>query len=106
MKKIDMAFSDLSGLPLERRWHEQVYPAPIVVALIRRELRQRDSAEIEPHYLLIKRKSRPYDGHWALVGGKWDFGEAEMRATIGGTSADPAQLIRFERVEGHGFTID
>ena len=79
---MDADYSDLSNLPLDRRWHGQVYPAPIVVALIRRQFRKPEPSEIESHYLLIRRKTSPYDGHWALVGGKWDFGETLHDAII------------------------
>ena len=60
-----MLFADLHTLPLVQRWREQQFPAPIVVAIIRRDA----------EYLLIRRNSDPYKGMWALVGGKWDFGE-------------------------------
>jgi len=79
---IDVEQSGLSNLPQDRRWNGQTYPAPIVVALIRRQLRLPHTSEIEPHYLLIQRKSRPYDGQWALVGGKWDFGETLSDAIV------------------------
>lgn len=79
---IEAEQSGLSDLPLDRRWHGQVYPAPIVVALIRRQLHQPPVSEIESQYLLIRRKNRPYDGKWALVGGKWDFGETLHAAII------------------------
>lgn len=54
-----------------------MYPAPIVVALIRR-----DRLKAVPQYLLIKRSGRSYTGHWALVGGKWDFGETLATAIV------------------------
>ena len=58
-------FDALNTLPVAQRWRKQLYPTPIVGALIRRDSR----------YLLIRRNSDPYKGLWALVGGKWDFGE-------------------------------
>ena len=79
---IDAETSSLSNLPPHRRWHRQAYPAPIVVALIRREIRQPNTSENESLYLLIRRKSSPYDGQWALVGGKWDFGETLSDAIV------------------------
>lgn len=63
-------FDALPDLPPKRRWRSQSYPAPVVVALIRRQ-----KADGHPCYLLIQRKSDPYRGQWALIGGKWDFGE-------------------------------
>ncbi len=78
----DPDFSTLNNLPAARRWHGQTYPAPIVVALIRRQFHPSGSAEGKAHYLLIRRRSSPYDGHWALVGGKWDFGETLHEAIV------------------------
>lgn len=63
-------FSSLPSLPPEQRWRAQTAPAPVVVAIIRRhDVLQEES------FLLIKRVDGPYTGQWALVGGKWDFGE-------------------------------
>lgn len=64
-----MSFADLPDLPRAQRWREQRHPVPIVLALIKRERAQ--ATEL----LLIKRKAAPYQGLWALVGGKWEFGE-------------------------------
>jgi 8-oxo-dGTP diphosphatase len=62
-------FAALPQLPCDRRWRRQTSPQPVVVALIRRE------TGAEAQFLLIRRKSKTYGGQWALVGGKWDFGE-------------------------------
>lgn len=59
-------FDTLSDLPVDRRWRGQLHPMPSMLALIRRGEKM----------LLIKRLQQPYLGQWALVGGKWDFGEA------------------------------
>lgn len=59
-------------LPLERRWRQQLYPIPVVINLIHRL----SDGEGEGQYLLIRRNKDPYAGRWALVGGKWDFGES------------------------------
>jgi ADP-ribose pyrophosphatase YjhB (NUDIX family) len=56
-------------LPVERRWGQRLHPLPSVLALVR-------PADETPRYLLIRRQKPPYKGLWALVGGKWDFGEA------------------------------
>ena len=56
-------------------------PAPIVVAIIRRVTADLDGRP-EPGYLLIRRKTEPYVGRWALVGGKWDFGESLAAAAV------------------------
>jgi ADP-ribose pyrophosphatase YjhB (NUDIX family) len=47
---------------------------PSVLALIRRD-RFSNADETVTRYLLIKRQKEPYVGKWALVGGRWDFGE-------------------------------
>ena len=70
-----MTFDALPDLPPERRWRAQAYPAPVVAALIRRQ-----AADGHARYLLIQRKYDPYRGQWALVGGKWDFGETLVAA--------------------------
>lgn len=77
-----MNHKGLPDLPPERRWRRQTFPAPIVVALIRRQFRRPASADLAPHYLLIKRNDSPYGGQWALVGGKWDFGETLSEAIL------------------------
>jgi len=79
---MDMNYKEFLNLPPERRWRRQAFPAPIVVALIRRHFRRPATADLLPHYLLIRRKDSPYDGQWALVGGKWDFGETLSEAIL------------------------
>lgn len=71
-----MLLNVLANLPQAQRWRAQLYPAPIVVALIQRPFPNNTS-----RYLLIKRKSGIHNGQWALVGGKWDFGE-EMATSV------------------------
>jgi 8-oxo-dGTP diphosphatase len=71
----------LASIPLQRRWRSQKMPAPIVVAIISRTASAADGRP-EPHYLLIRRAGEPYRGRWALVGGKWDFGEALATAVV------------------------
>jgi 8-oxo-dGTP diphosphatase len=67
-------FESLPNLSAARRWRQQVHPMPSVLALIRRG-RISDAGESVTRYLLIKRQKEPYVGKWALVGGRWDFGE-------------------------------
>ena len=70
------AFTTLSSLPPERRWRAQTAPTPVVVALIR------DGRGAAERLLLIRRAGGPYAGLWALVGGKWDFGETLAEAVV------------------------
>ncbi|MCA9873985.1 MAG: NUDIX hydrolase, partial [Anaerolineales bacterium] len=70
-------FDSLPDLPVAQRWRQQTFPAPIVVALIRRI-----ESGAEPQYLLIQRNGKTYGGQWALVGGKWDFGETLDTAVL------------------------
>lgn len=65
----------LTAIPIDQRWREQTAPAPIVVALIR-------PPDNPDNLLLIKRITAPYTGLWALVGGKWDFGESLAEAIV------------------------
>lgn len=74
-------FDSLASIPLQRRWRSQRMPAPIVVAIISRTT-SASGGRPEPHYLLIRRAGEPYRGRWALVGGKWDFGEPLATAVV------------------------
>ncbi len=69
-------FDSLPTLPPERRWRGQTAPIPVAVALIRR------AADHGEELLLIRRAGGPYTGQWALVGGKWDFGETLAAAVV------------------------
>ena len=75
-------FEDLTSIPPENRWREQKYPAPVVVSIIRRDPTVGESDPAAGSYLLIKRNSEPYSGRWALIGGKWDFGETLAAAAV------------------------
>jgi ADP-ribose pyrophosphatase YjhB (NUDIX family) len=68
-------FESLPSLPPTRRWREQAYPVASVLALIRRDGTS-EGDEPASRYLLIQRQTEPYIGKWALVGGRWEFGEA------------------------------
>lgn len=72
----------LANTPTENRWRSQMQPVPIVISIIRRVKPGDEGGEDAVSYLLIKRKSGPYRDHWALVGGKWDFGESLSTAAI------------------------
>lgn len=88
-------FDSLPQFPADRRWRQQPFPAPIVVALIRR---QQEGAE--PHYLLIKRKTETYSGQWALVGGKWDFGETLATAVTREVHEETGLVAQFVALRG------
>lgn len=94
-----MAFDSLRSLPPERRWRAQAHPTPVVVALIPRQL-PGSLTEAAEHYLLIKRRGNPYDGHWALVGGKWDFGETLSQAIIREVKEETALDASFVALRG------
>jgi 8-oxo-dGTP diphosphatase len=88
-------FDSLHQFPTDRRWREQPFPAPIVVALIRRQ-----QADAEPRYLLIRRKAGPYSGQWALVGGKWDFGETLATAVTREVQEETGLVAKFIALRG------
>jgi ADP-ribose pyrophosphatase YjhB (NUDIX family) len=74
-------FDSLPDYPLDQRWRGQKFPGPVVVAIIERQTAVvDDSRPTIPHYLLIRRNGNTYTGQWALVGGKWDFGETLVTA--------------------------
>ncbi len=88
-------FDSLPDLPAQRRWRQQPFPAPIVVAIIRR---QQDVGE--PHFLLIQRKTETYSGQWALVGGKWDFGETLATAVSREVHEETGLVAQFVALRG------
>jgi ADP-ribose pyrophosphatase YjhB (NUDIX family) len=84
----------LTQVPAEARWHQQVAPAPIVVALVRR------GHQAAEQFLLIKRAGEPYSGQWALVGGKWDFGEALSEAIVREVQEETGLITHFVALRG------
>lgn len=68
-------FDSLTDFPRAQRWRQQVQPIPVVVAIVCK-------AAHLPHYLLIQRNGDTYHGQWALLGGKWDFGETLPQAIV------------------------
>lgn len=87
-------FDSLTQLPLNGRWRQQAFPVPIVVALIRRE------TEEKAEFLLIQRNSDSYSGQWALVGGKWDFGETLATAVTREVQEETSLETRFVSLRG------
>lgn len=88
-------FDALSTLPPAHRWRRQAFPVPIVLALIREE-----KAEGPDRFLLIRRVSQPYQGQWALVGGKWDFGETLPVAVTREVAEETALAADFVALRG------
>jgi ADP-ribose pyrophosphatase YjhB (NUDIX family) len=84
----------LTDLPLARRWQEQLHPMPSVIAIVSRATN--DGAS----YLLIKRRKEPYIGKWALVGGKWDFGESLAAAVIREVKEETGLTTLFSGLRG------
>ncbi len=92
-------FTPITQLPQERRWRAQHYPAPVVVAIIERKLPNTENLPT-PHFLLIKRKAKTYGDHWALVGGKWNFGETLVEAIEREVREETGLQARFTAVRG------
>ncbi|HEY84388.1 MAG TPA: NUDIX domain-containing protein [Chloroflexi bacterium] len=88
-------FENLSSLPLAQRWRGQKYPMASVLALI-----QRNSNDGESRWLLIKRQVEPFAGKWALVGGKWDFGETLERTVAREVKEETGLVADFVALRG------
>ena len=88
------AFTALPTLPPEQRWRGQTAPVPVVVALIRR------AHEDGERLLLIRRAAGPYAGQWALVGGKWEFGETLPEAIVREVAEETGLRTSFVAVRG------
>lgn len=84
----------LSELPESRRWQNQWHPIPVVAAMICREV------ENVPMYLLIKRVHQPYAGKWALIGGRWDFGETLPQAVTREAREETGLITDFVALRG------
>ena len=87
-------FTTLPTLPPQQRWRSQTAPVPVVVALIRRA---HDDGE---RLLLIRRAGGPYAGQWALVGGKWEFGETLPEAIVREVAEETGLTTAFVAVRG------
>ena len=80
-----MSAEELNDLPDRPGRGGRGSPVPIVVALIKRPLPPQSPGEaqdVQDHFLLIRRNGSPYYGKWALVGGKWEFGETLAAALV------------------------
>ena len=91
-------FDSLSDLPVEQRLRQRLHPLPSVLALIRRA--GGDGPASDSRYLLIQRQKPPYLGKWALVGGKWDFGETLITAVTREVREETGLEARFEGLRG------
>ena len=90
----------LANIPTENRWRNQKQPVPVVISIIRRLAPdERRGGETES-YLLIHRKSGPYRNYWALVGGKWDFGESLSEATVREIKEETGLIVTFDALLG------
>ena len=85
---------NLHTLPPDQRWRGQTAPVPVVVGLIRRA---HDDGE---RLLLIRRAGGPYAGQWALVGGKWEFGETLPEAIVREVVEETGLTTAFVAVRG------
>lgn len=94
-------FDTLPALPPQKRWRGQSYPWPIVATLIEaNQVAPPDHDAGERRYLLIRRKKEPYAGFWALIGGKWDFGETLMAAAVREAQEETGLQARFVALRG------
>ncbi len=75
-------FDGLPQTPIQQRWRQQTRPLPVVAAIICRQVTGQSTTEMHDSYLLIQRTQDPYRHRWALVGGKWEFGETLVRAVL------------------------
>ncbi len=91
-------FETFSKTTVDKRWRQQIQPAPIVVAIIRRPAK--DGQGQETAYLLIRRNKGPYHDQWALVGGKWDFGELLSEAIVREVKEETGLSTRFMGLKG------
>lgn len=85
---------NLTSLPIEQRWQKQLHPMPSVLAMVRRKELDQE------RYLMIKRIKEPYTGKWALVGGKWDFGESLDEAICREVFEETGLETRFASLRG------
>jgi len=91
-------FDTFNQIPLDKRWRGQQNPVPIVIAIIRES--DLDGGDLGGKTLLIRRNRPPYHNSWALVGGKWDFGESLAEAIIREVKEETGLLTRFISLQG------
>ena len=91
--------NDFAAIPKESRWRSQNQPSPIVISIIRRRISDLDDEDMH-RYLLIKRTKGPYREYWALVGGKWDFGETLKDAALREVAEETGLQCSFHALSG------
>lgn len=91
-------FDTFNQIPLDERWRGQQHPIPIVIAMIRDH--DLDGDDPGGKFLLIRRNRAPYYNSWALVGGKWDFGESLAQAIYREVREETGLLTRFISLQG------
>lgn len=90
---------DFAAIPIANRWRGQLQPTAVVISIIYRT-RYDSQGETENEYLLIRRKAGPYSGYWALVGGKWDFGESLSNAALREIEEETRLVCSFDSLLG------
>lgn len=94
------SFGALVRIPINSRWRRQQHPMPVVVAIIQKQEEEDLSENERVSYLLIRRKSEPYKDYWALIGGKWDFGETLAHAILREVREETSLDVSFDSLVG------
>jgi ADP-ribose pyrophosphatase YjhB (NUDIX family) len=93
-------FDSLPGSRASERWQRQYHPMPVVVAIIGQELFDETNGSAQDSFLLIRRNREPYNQAWALVGGKWDFGETLAQAVEREVREETSLKTKFTSLQG------
>jgi 8-oxo-dGTP diphosphatase len=93
-------FDSLPASAIADRWQQQNHPMPAVVAIVSRENFAETDGTVQDSFLLIRRNREPYDQAWALVGGKWDFGETLAEAIVREVQEETSLVSRYVSLQG------
>ncbi len=93
-------FDSLAGSRISERWQRQYHPLPVVVAIIGRKSFEETDGSAQESFLLIRRNREPYNQAWALVGGKWDYGETLAQAVEREVKEETSLETRFISLQG------
>lgn len=85
-------------LPTSSHLQERGRPITSIVAILRSATD--DPVHPPDAYLMIQRIKAPYKNQWAMVGGKWDFGESLEEAIIREVSEETGIEAAFLRLRG------